>query len=103
MTALRYLRRAPAVALVLIAACMPLRENPQEPPVPQITESQLRDKAKESLAAGLRQYQAGAFDQAQSSLATSLDHGLLSKNEQSTARKYLAFIHCVAGRRAACE
>jgi Tfp pilus assembly protein PilF len=103
MTALHFLRRVPAAALVLLAACVPLKETPQEPPVPQITESQLRDKAKESLAAGLRQYQAGAYDQAQGSLATALDHGLLSKTEQSTARKHLAFMHCIAGRRAACE
>ena len=34
-------------------------------------------------------------------LSGSLDHGLLTKPEQSTARKYLAFIHCVSNREAA--
>jgi Tfp pilus assembly protein PilF len=95
-------RALAAVALALLAACVPVRNAPQEPTV-QITESQLRDKAKESLAAGLRQYQAGEFDAAVKNLNASLDHGLLSKTEQSTARKYLAFIHCSAGRRTECE
>lgn len=95
--------RLAALALALLAACTAVKEGPQEPPRPQITESQLRERAKESLAAGLLQYQAGEFEQAQRSLATSLDHGLLSKTEQSNARKYLAFIHCSAGRRPQCE
>jgi tetratricopeptide (TPR) repeat protein len=103
MRAAHPIRSVPAVALALLAACTALKEAPQGAPVPQITESQLRDKAKESLAAGLRQYQAGEFDHAMRSLTASLDHGLLSKTEQSTARKHLAFIHCSAGRRTQCE
>lgn len=101
MTALRPRRLAAALALALLAACGPIRPPSQE--APQITEAQLRDKAKESLAAGLRQYQAGEFDEALKSLNASLDHGLLSKTEQSTARKTLAFVHCISGRRTQCE
>jgi tetratricopeptide (TPR) repeat protein len=98
-------RASPGVAavLALLAACTTVPDASREPPRPQISESQLRDRAKESMAAGLREYQAGQFEQAQKSLATSLDHGLLSKTEQSTARKHLAFIHCSAGRRPQCE
>jgi tetratricopeptide (TPR) repeat protein len=103
MTASRSSRLVPVVAAALLAACRVMPESPREPGVPQITEAQLRDKAKESLGAGLRQYQLGDYDDAQKSLTASLDHGLLSKREQSTARKHLAFIHCVSGRRSQCE
>ncbi len=71
--------------------------------MPRITEEQLRDKARESLALGLRQYQAGSYNDAQMSLNAALDHGLLSKNEQSTARKHLAFIHCIGARELQCR
>lgn len=103
MTAFHPGRLIPAVAVtVLIAACGAMRESPRQPAVPKITESQLRDKAKENLAAGLRQYQLGNYDDAQKNLSASLDHGVLSKSEQSTARKHLAFIHCVSDRRQQC-
>ena len=70
---------------------------------PQITEGMLRDRAREQLATGVKQYEAGDFENASKSLASALDHGLLSKPEQATARKYLAFIHCGANREAACR
>jgi len=89
-------------AAVVLAACFPTRESAKPPAVPQITETQLRDKAKASLALGLRQYQRGEYDDALKSLSASLDHGLLSKTEQSSARKHLAFMHCVSGRRPQC-
>lgn len=91
------------IAAALLAACAPVREKPAEPAVPRITEEQLRDKARDSLEQGLRQYQNGSYGEAQASLNAALDHGLLSKNEQSTARKHLAFIHCVGGRESACR
>jgi Tfp pilus assembly protein PilF len=91
------------VAAALSAACVPMRESPTQPPAPQITAAQLRDRAKENLAVGLRQYQAGEYEAALKSLTGSLDHGLLPKNEQSTARKHLAFIHCASGRTTQCE
>jgi len=106
MTALRSRRSlAPLAAvpmLVCIAACVPVSE-PQRPAAPQITESQLREKAKENLANGLRQYQDGQYEEAQKSLGAALDHGLLSKTEQSTARKHLAFMYCVTDRKPQCE
>ncbi len=103
MTASHPGRLIPAVALaVLVAACGAMRESLRQPAVPKITEAQLRDKAKENLAAGLRQYQLGNYDDARKSLSASLDHGVLSRSEQSTARKHLAFIHCVSDRRQQC-
>jgi len=51
----------------------------------------------------VRQYEAGEFDGAVKSLTASLDHGLLSKADQSRARKFLAFSHCVSGREQQCR
>jgi len=63
----------------------------------------LRERAKEQLALGQRQYEAGEYDAAFKSLSGALDHGLLGKPEQSRARKYIAFIHCVGGREVLCR
>ena len=100
-----------AVLAVLAGGCAQLQEMTQpsksadapKAAAPQITESMLRDRAKEQLALGIRQYEAGDYDNASRSLSGSLDHGLLSKQEQATARKNLAFIHCVSNREAACR
>ena len=92
-------------AALLAAACeqmLPTETKPQ-PAAPQITESMLRERAVEQLAAGVKQYEIGEFDNAVKSLTLSLDHGLLSKAEQSRARKYLAFSHCVSGRELQCR
>ncbi len=112
MTALHKTRMARLLSAMAVAAflaaCGALRpgaspETPPKPAVPQITEAQLRDKAKDSLALGLREYQAGNYDDAAKNLSASLDHGLLSHAEQSRARKHLAFIHCVNGREPQCR
>jgi len=63
----------------------------------------LRNRAQENLALGLRQYQLGSYEEALRSLTASLDHGLLTKTEQSTARKHLAFIHCISEREPQCR
>lgn len=95
-----------ALAAALAAsACAPLLDLDRKPaPVaPQVTEDTLRTRARAELAQGIRLYESGDFDNAMKSLAASLDHGLLSKPEQATARKYLAFIYCVSAREALCR
>lgn len=99
--------RVVAASIVLIAAgCaeMPKIGEPAKPAAaPQITEASLRERATEQLAAGIRHYDAGDFENAVKSLTGSLDHGLLSKADQSRARKLLAFSHCVSGREGPCR
>jgi Tfp pilus assembly protein PilF len=94
-----------ALSLLLAAGCAELQKASDKPaPVtPQITEDMLRDRAREQLAEGVKQYETGEFDAALKSLGASLDHGLLSKQEQSRARKYLAFVHCVSARESQCR
>ena len=64
----------------------------------------LRERATEQLALGhASSTRPGDFDNALKNLTASLDHGLLTKADQSIARKYLAFIHCVSNREAQCR
>ena len=93
-----------AAAALALAACqqLPIGTSGQAA-APQISEDTLRDRAKEQLAAGIKQYDAGEYDAAVKSLTDSLDHGMLTKADQSRARKYLAFSHCVSGREPQCR
>lgn len=91
-----------AASTIWLAGCAPVAEKP-EPPAPRITGADLRNRAQEDLALGMRQYQQGQFDEARRSFSASLDHGLLPKGEQSTARKHLAFIYCMQGRQTDCR
>lgn len=106
MRSLHVLRLSGAIAIAAaLAACAPM--PPAEPPPPkpvatQITVDTLRTRAREQLAAGIKLYEIGDYEGAQKNLQASLDHGLLETPDQSRARKYLAFIHCVGGREAAC-
>lgn len=89
---------------ILVAACAPLSEPPTSTsPRITVTETQLRERAKENVALGLRQYERGEYEDAAKSLTASLDHGLLSRSEQSEVRKYLAFIHCISERESQCR
>src|SRR5260221_376648 len=93
-----------AVGAAAITACAPQQSaDPAAPRVPQISESQLREKARESLAQGVEQYNAGKFAEASRSLTAALDHGQLTRPEQGNARKHLAFIYCTTGREPQCR
>jgi tetratricopeptide (TPR) repeat protein len=85
-----------------LAACAPMPTEAPKPVAPQITEDTLRARAREQLATGVKQYDAGDYDNALKSLQAALDHGLLERSDQSRARKYLAFIHCLGGREPQC-
>ena len=100
-------RTIAVAAALLVAACAEMPKlggsEPQKPASPQITESSLRDRAQQQLADGVKQYEAGEYDNAVKNLTSSLEHGLLSKAEQARARKLLAFSHCVSGREILCR
>ena len=100
-----FMRYTAIAATLLAAACaeMPRLGEPQKPAAPQITESSLRERAQQQLADGVKQYDAGDYDNAVKSLTASLEHGLLSKPDQARARKLLAFSHCVSNREVLCR
>ena len=94
-----------AAALVL-AGCeqlMPAVKPKPQPAAPQITEDVLRTRSQEELALGAKQYNAGEYESAMKNLTDSLDHGLMSKPDQSLARKLLAFIYCLTNREQLCR
>ena len=100
----RSMRYTAIAAVLLAAACAEMpKPGEQKPAAPQITESMLRERAQQQLADGVKQYDAGDYDNAVKNLTSSLEHGLLSKPEQARARKYLAFSHCVSGREILCR
>lgn len=104
MTARTLSRHLGATVLAaIVAACAPMPTPAPQPVAPQITEETLRARAKERLEAGTRLYETGDYEGAQKSLGAALDHGLLSRAEQGTVRKHLAFMHCMAGREAPCR
>ena len=92
-------------ATLFLGACEQMQTKGQAPApaAPQITEAVLRERATEQLAAGVKQYEVGEYDNAVKSLTASLEHGMLSKAEQARARKYLAFSHCVSQREILCR
>jgi hypothetical protein len=92
------------MTLLLLASCAELQKTEApKPAAPQITEDTLRKRAEEQLAQGVQQYQAGEFDNAVKSLTASLEHGMLGKQDQSRARKFIAFSHCLQARDASCR
>jgi len=92
-----------AAAALALAACQQMPSTGTSSVAPQVSEDALRQRANDQLAAGIKAYDAGDYDNAVKNLTDSLDHGLLSKVDQSRARKYLAFSHCVSGRDQQCR
>jgi tetratricopeptide (TPR) repeat protein len=94
-----------AAAALAAAACqqLPTLESKPAPAAPQITEAVLRERAQEQLAAGVKQFDTGDYENAVKSLTASLEHGMLTKQEQARARKYIAFSHCVSQRELQCR
>lgn len=54
------------------------------------------------LASGIRQYEEGNYSEATRLLNASLEKGI-GRPDQVRAHKYLAFIHCIAGRESRCR
>jgi tetratricopeptide (TPR) repeat protein len=92
------------LASALLAACAPGAQQPSEGArVPQISDAELRDRAKQNLSQGIDQYGAGKYPEATRNLRASLEYGQLTRLEQGNAHKYLAFILCVSGRESECR
>ena len=72
-------------------------------PMKSIGEMFQGGKAEQDLSAGISKYDDGSYNEAARLLQASLDEGLSAKSDQVKAHKYLAFIHCGAGREAQCR
>lgn len=60
-------------------------------------------KGEPQLKTGVQLYEDGKYGEAARHLQTALDEGLARSSDQTKAHKYLAFIHCVAGRPTQCR
>lgn len=107
------LRAGACLLALLLAACAsqpapkpaPAESRPPEvkkaPPAP-VAPPPAPGKAQVELAGGIANYEDGAYRQAERQLQNALSLGLESGAEQAKAHKYLAFIHCVDGRKKQC-
>lgn len=99
--------RLALIGIVLaLTACEILMPPPPAPPPPPPapSASQIYARAPErALINGLRFYEDGAFDRAESSFRSALLQGLRDRRDAAVAHKYLAFIACAFNRVAECE
>jgi tetratricopeptide (TPR) repeat protein len=68
-----------------------LRENPPPP-----------NEGDQKLSAGIKSYEKGNYKESAKLLQEALTKGSSDKKSQVEAHKYLAFIHCVSGRKKEC-
>lgn len=59
--------------------------------------------AEQRLASGVKSYEEGDYSASLSALQSALWMGLSRKDDQVTAYKYSAFIHCISGRDKQCR
>ena len=108
MTRARSLHSAAASAvtvLVVLAGCAtPAPPPPPAPVAPVVSMASLYEKpAERALVNGMRNYEEGAFDRADTNLKRALKEGLTSPHDVAVANKYLAFIACAFNRIPSCE
>ena len=100
-----WLRLGVITALILLAAgcTLPVKTPPAAPSVEEVTRQQRVARAQANLSEGLKKYERGSFDEAVNFFLAALDSGQLTLAEQLTARKHVAFVHCLGGREANCK
>lgn len=103
-TARRTVGIATISAVLLLAGCaiVPV-PTAKAPSAEEVAKQQRIERAQNNLADGLKRYDAGAYDESMRSFLLALDSGVLTVPQQITARKQMAFIHCVSNREAACK
>jgi len=86
--------------LVLLAGCS---SGPVSEVTNRVTSLFHGNKGEPRLSAGVKQFEDGDYTNASKSLQESLDLGLASDSDKIKAHKYLAFTHCVSGRKRQCR
>ncbi len=98
---LRQTRRLPALLAGVTLALAGCQTPP--PPAPPSLATLLEQPAERALAAGLVDYDEGAFDRAQVNFETAIRQRLRDPHDAAVAHKHLAFIACAFNRPADCE
>jgi Tfp pilus assembly protein PilF len=107
-------RRVPALwlaTITLILACGGCAQGIRAPALDEQTEARHAKVAtperatvgEQVLERGIASYEDGDYRAAERQLQTALDMGLAAPGDQAKAHKYLAFIHCAAGRAKRCR
>jgi len=91
-----------ALAAGGLAACVATPPAPP-PPATQSIVTLYQRPAERALINGMRYYEEGSFERAESSLRSALAHGLLDPRDTANAHKYLAFLACAFNRLVECE
>ena len=90
--------------VVLLASCAVAPPRAPAGPVPEeLARRQRIDRVQVNLNDGLKQYEAGAYEDAMRNLLIALDSSVLTVSQQLVARKHMAFIHCVNNRELICK
>lgn len=97
------LRSVMLLAAALLAACAaPPPPAPAAPPPVGLAELMERP-AERALVEGIRLYDNGQYEGAESALRRALEAGLASPRDRASAHKLIAFITCTSAREAECE
>jgi len=91
--------RAPLLAWL----CCTLGACETAPPPPPSIVSLMERPGEHALAVGLIDYDAGAFDRAETDFRSAVAHGLQSPSDAAVAYKHLAFIACAFSHLLECE
>jgi Tfp pilus assembly protein PilF len=92
------------LATVWLAACATPPPPAPPPPPPPVGLAELMERpAERALVEGIRLYDNGQYEAAETSLQRALSSGLASARDQASAHKLIAFISCTSAREAACE
>jgi Tfp pilus assembly protein PilF len=103
------------IAVLLSAGCAQTNDKESEPVAQEIHEVPVpaapaivpmpprSDKAQKELLGGIASYENGSYRAAARQLRSALAQGLETRNAEARAHKYLAFMHCVDGRKSQCR
>lgn len=101
--------RAKFVAFVSVLAMLTLAGCATPPPAAtgpspdEIAKQQRLERANTTLTEATKQYDSGSYDDAMKNFLVALDTGMLTAAQQLSARKQMAFIHCVSNREVNCR
>lgn len=104
----RCLNRFAAIATIgILASGCALLEPPPAPPPPSPTSISIarlyEQPAERAFINGMRFYEDGQYERAETMLKRALAEGLRDRNDMAVANKHLAFIACAYSRPAECE
>lgn len=93
-----------AIALAALGGCALLSPPPPPPPPATVSIAKLYDQpAERAFVNGVRFYEEGQYERAETLLKRSIAEGLRDPHDVSIAQKHLAFIACAYNRPSECE